>query len=166
MQLPTDKSSPVYSTDGDYRKVLRLMRAVALAQSNGRLLPDVLRAINAGPDLDGLVKFCAFLYVNCPFVPHLGKQDVRTLNAMLADRRGNCVEYTTAIGSFCAAAGIPCTFRSVSFSTPRAFTHVFPLVEGMPFDLVIGQEPPNKNFVMNLGTTKNYRYFSDLKVCN
>lgn len=164
MNLPTDRSKPVYSVEGDYITTLRLMRDVARGQANGRLMNELIDRLKLTPDFDGLVRFCGFLYMNCPFVPHIGEQHVRTLNAMLADRRGNCVEYTTAIGTFCVAADLPCVFRSVSFTTPRAYVHVFPLVDGLPFDLVIGQELPDKNFVMNLGRTKPFRYFTDVTV--
>lgn len=163
MKLQTDISRPIYSTNGNYRTVLNIMNDVATSQANGRIMSEICKNLNVRGDLSGLIDFCAFLYAACPFVPHIGKQDVRTLNAMMADKRGNCVEYTTAIASFCKRFGLPCTIRAVSFSSPTAYSHVFPVVDGLPFDLVIGQEYPEKDNVMKLGETKKYRYFTDLK---
>jgi hypothetical protein len=85
---------------------------------------------------------------------------------MLSDKRANCVEYSTAIASFCIKYSLPCEFLAVGFDPgkPEMITHVFCLVENLPFDLVLGQEPPDKNFVMNLGQTKKPVYIYRHKV--
>jgi hypothetical protein len=140
------------------------MKQVARHDAKGRNLQIIKNKIGATNNLAGLVKFCTFLYENAPFVPHTRGQQIRTLNAILSDRRANCVEYTTAIGAFCLSAGLPCEFVAASFSSPGAFTHIFPVVNGLPFDLCIGQEFPEKNNIMVLGETKKPSYISAHKL--
>jgi len=155
------KSREIYSTNGNYLTTIDLMQEVARRDAVGQNLQRIKNKIGAKNNLTGLIRFCSFLRQVAPFVPHISGQQIRTLNGVLTDRRANCVEYTTAIGSFCLSAGLPCQFVAASFSKPGAFTHIFPVVCGVPFDLCMGQEfNQNKKNEIILGDTVKPLYIS------
>lgn len=159
-------SKSFYSINGNYEDVMQIMTDIARQQAQTDLFTNIVIHANITPDVYGLIRFCQFIRKNCPYVPHIGRQEVRTINAMLTDQRGNCVEYTTALCSLCIYMGWPVVIRAVSFGQPNEITHVFPLIYGIPVDLNIGQENDEKTDQAEifLGETKNYAHYCDLQI--
>lgn len=85
-------------------------------------------------------RFIQSVYESVFFVPDpLKKQILRTPQASLRDGAGNCVDYTIFLGAVCHAAGLPVVIRLVKFKPDTDFVHVYPVINGVPVDLVIGQ---------------------------
>lgn len=82
-----------------------------------------------------------FAYDVAFFEPDTPKaQTIKTPRRTMEDARANCVDYTVLIGSICAAMGLPVTIRIVQFQGAKNYGHVFPVVAGVPLDVVPGQD--------------------------
>lgn len=68
------------------------------------------------------------------------KQTIKTPRRTMQDARANCVDYTVLIGAICHAMDLPVTIRIVQFQGAKNYGHVFPLVNGVPLDVVPGQD--------------------------
>lgn len=81
-----------------------------------------------------------YFYKLAPFQPDpMNQQNIKTVSRLLRDRRANCVQYTVAIGAVMLAAGYPVTIRTVAYTRPEVQEHVYPVVNGLPIDVVPGQ---------------------------
>lgn len=76
--------------------------------------------------------------------PH--RQLIRTPRRSLIDKRGNCVDYTVFICSVARALGMVCVVRIVRFPGEAQYTHVYPLVNGVPVDVVPIQDQSGNEF--------------------
>ena len=94
---------------------------------------------------------------------HPQKQVIRSAYRTLADRTGNCVDYSVLIGAFLIRMGIPFYFRMISQDSSRNYSHIYVvLADGTPFDLVRGKE--FKEMQGQLGLQLPYYNKYDLKV--
>ncbi len=86
-------------------------------------------------------------------------QILRTPFATLRDQAANCVDYTIFMGAVCLAKGIPVVIRIVKFAADKNFSHVYPLIDRIPVDLVIGQN--QHGLERQLRQRKNYVHFGN-----
>jgi len=84
-------------------------------------------------------------------------QVIRTPHAVLRDERANCVDYTVILAAVAKALGLPVTIRIVKFSPDKNFSHVYPIIDGVPVDLVIGQDQTGKEYLQR--QNKNFDHF-------
>lgn len=109
---------------------------------------------------DFLRSVANFAYYNCYFEPDPPKtQVIRTPRACLRDQRANCVDYTVLIGAICAACGLPVTIRAVQLPGQNNYGHVYPVVNGVPLDIVPQQDQTgNEVNTRAQGSTPVYGY--------
>jgi len=69
----------------------------------------------------------------------ISTQRLKTINRLIRDGRANCVQYTIAIGAVFLALNRPVTIRTVAYKNARQFDHVYPIINGIACDVVIGQ---------------------------
>lgn len=89
---------------------------------------------------DVINELAALAYTSMKFSPDIKHQVLRTPAKSLADGLANCVDYTIFIGSIAHVLGLPVVVRIARFEGMPVFTHVYPIVDGVPMDMVIGQE--------------------------
>jgi hypothetical protein len=89
---------------------------------------------------NSLKRFAQIIYSLIYFEPDpMNRQLLRTPLASLRDSVGNCVDYSILLGSVARAAGLPVVLRLVKFKPETDFVHVYPVINGVPIDLVMGQ---------------------------
>lgn len=65
-----------------------------------------------------------------------GIQVIKTPAATIRTKRGNCVDYTVLIGAIANALNIPVIIKVVAIGDGENFGHVYPIVNGLPCDVV------------------------------
>jgi hypothetical protein len=95
---------------------------------------------------DVINELAALAYTSMKFSPDIKHQVLRTPARSLADGLANCVDYTIFIGSIAHVLGLPVVVRIARFHGKDVFTHVYPIVDGIPMDMVIGQENGQRSY--------------------
>lgn len=91
-------------------------------------------------------ELAALAYTSMKFSPDVKHQVLRTPARALADGLANCVDYTIFIGSIANVLGLPVIVRIARFKEFPVFTHVYPIVDGIAMDMVIGQENGQREY--------------------
>jgi len=74
-------------------------------------------------------------------------QIIKTPRAALRTERGNCVDYTVFLGSIAKRGGLDVVIRIVKLPGQNNFGHVYPIINGIPVDLVPGQDQSGAEYL-------------------
>jgi len=156
----------IFNSGGTVADVVEIVKAVAKESQSDPFFRSVVRDIHKhfkDPE-DALYMFCQLLHTNAPFESDPpGHQRIRSPRRLFFDERGNCIDYSTAILAFCEFWNIPCILRIVSWSNDSPLSHIYPVINGVPYDLVQGQSEKGDEYlklsderVMIIGEEKPY----------
>jgi len=134
-----------------------VQKAMKIVIQETATTPEVVQVANAimrsCPVENWPVAVACFAYDVAFFEPDAQNQIIRTPRRTMEDARANCVDYTVLIGAICRAMGQPVTIRIVQFDGAKNYGHVFPVVNGVPLDVVPGQNQTGAEY----RTRKNER---------
>lgn len=89
---------------------------------------------------DPINELAALAWTSATFERDTTDQILRTPQRLIADKKANCVDYTIFIASIAKVLGLPVVIRIARFSGYEVFTHVYPIIDGVVMDMVLGQE--------------------------
>jgi hypothetical protein len=93
------------------------------------------------------------VYKPCPE----NEQSLRTIENMLREGEGNCVNYSTFIASILILMNVPFFFRTVSYDNPNSYDHIFIVTKsGVVLDPVQGQRQDGSDNQYNRPTHGNF----------
>lgn len=138
INIPPIDSYRLLKRDATAIDVAKSMREVIQEVQTDPLLQTWIENIRCmpGKTIDNIA---TETYHSVNFEPDTVNQRIRTPRRTITDRRGNCVDLTVLIASIAYGMGLPVTIRIVKLPGRQQFTHVYPLVNGIPVDCVIGQ---------------------------
>lgn len=139
----------------------RILKRNATVQDVAQLMVEVIQALSIDPfvllELEALVmdsnnnllqRLANRAYNAAYFYPDKhGIQDLRTPQALVRDGKANCVDYSIFIASIANAAGLPVVLRIAQLPGQDNFGHVYPIVYGVPMDVVIGQREDGTEYL-------------------
>jgi hypothetical protein len=85
-----------------------------------------------------------YVYKHTQFTPDTNRQTVRTPLSVLRTGRANCVDYSVFMGTIAKILGYDVTLVICDFDG-TGYSHVYPLIDGVPYDLTIGQSEFERN---------------------
>lgn len=148
--LPRRNRRKLIQANGNQFDTVKIMRQLILELAfSDSFVNNIIKKLQLAPNLNGLGKAAEFLYINTSFEPDGPElQTIRTPRRSLKDGRANCVDYSTAIASLGVAMNLPTALVMCSTdpNEPKNFNHIFALVDGVPFDLVINQDNAAANY--------------------
>lgn len=168
VELPPPGDMVQIASNTRAREVGEFMATLCRQLSLEDPLTQKLSAIVRQDPARNLPRLVQEIYASIFFVPDpITKQILRTPEASIRENAGNCVDYTIILGSICHCAGLPVTIRLVKFQPDTDFVHVYPIINGVPIDLVIGQRQDgtektsrqNKNFDHLGEQVKSFAFF-------
>jgi transglutaminase-like putative cysteine protease len=115
------------------------MRKVAIIESQKPYIKKLAEklCINNSEPYRTAFQLCNFAYNAATFEPDQeGKQVLKTPAALLREKKGNCVDYTILISALAHAAQIPAIIKVVAVKNSKDFGHVYPVINGLPCDVV------------------------------
>lgn len=155
-------SEILISNNANQFKTLSNIDKVAKAGAKDPFIVKSIEKYNLNGSEESLKKIAKAGFNIAKFFPDpKDNQYIRTVNRLLKDRRGNCVDYTVFISSFLRALKVPHIIRMVSFdrNNPRNYSHIYPLtLNGIVLDVVNGQDqtgreslkdPKKRTFIFN-----------------
>ena len=148
--LPRKNRRKLVKTDADQFDTVKVMRGMIIDSAlNDNFVHSLINNLRLDRDLNGLVKVAELFYVNSSFEPDgPDLQTVRSPRRILKDKKGNCVDFSTAMGSFGVAMNLPTALVICATDPdyPDNYNHVFTVINGIPFDLVINQDHVNSTY--------------------
>jgi hypothetical protein len=109
------------------------------------------------------------LYQPCPD----NNQSLRTVENMLREGNGNCVNYSTMLASILLLMNVPFFFRTVAYSNPRSYDHIYIVTKsGIVLDPVQGQKQDgtdtreNRPKEGNFNSEVTYKFKQDFAMPN
>jgi len=143
MKIPRQNTLEIVAKNTTPQQVAVIMAALATQLSKEDLITRQMAEDYLGKPLEQLAQH---IYQYIYFEPDPPKtQIIRTPYAAIRDKRANCVDYTVMLAAIARACGLPVTIRIVKFSPDKNFSHVYPIINGVPVDLVIGQDQTGKD---------------------
>lgn len=131
-----------------------VMRDVAIQESQKPYIKNLVSKLgitNAEPYYSAF-KLCNFAYNGATFEPDPeGVQVIKTPAALLRSGKGNCVDYTVLICALAKAADIPAIIKVVAIGDNDNYGHVYPVVNGLPCDVVPYQRQDGKEHLYRTG---------------
>lgn len=74
-------------------------------------------------------------------------QIIKTPSAVIRTERANCVDYTVLLGALAAYGGLHVIIRAVQLPGQATLGHVYPIINGLPIDLVQGQDQSGQEYL-------------------
>lgn len=138
IKIPHFNEKTQISERANVRETAEVMRQVIEIESKKPYVINLARELSISlyePYKTAFV-LCNFAFNAATFEPDTdGIQVIKTPAATLRTRRGNCVDYTVLIGAIAKAANIPIIIKVVAIGGNN-FGHVYPVVNGLPCDVV------------------------------
>lgn len=135
------------------------MRDVALQESQKPYIKKLVRELcisNAEPYYTAF-KLCNFAYNSATFEPDPeGVQVIKTPAALLRTGKGNCVDYTVLLCTLAKAADIPAIIKVVAIGDSENYGHVYPVINGLPCDVVPYQRQDGLEHLYRTGSEVVY----------
>lgn len=136
-----------------------VMRDIALQESQKPYIKNLVRKLsisNLEPYYTAF-KLCNFAYNGATFEPDPeGVQVIKTPAATLRSGKGNCVDYTVLMCSLAKAADIPAIIKVVAIGDSANFGHVYPVINGLPCDVVPYQRQDGLEHLYRTGSEVVY----------
>lgn len=84
-------------------------------------------------------------------------QSLRTIENMIREQKGNCVNYSTMLASILLLMNVPFFFRTVAYSNPNEYDHIYIVTKsGIVLDPVPGQRQDGTDTRQNRPAFGNY----------
>jgi transglutaminase-like putative cysteine protease len=115
------------------------MRDIAIQESKKPYIENLAAklCINKNEPYYTAFKLCNFAYNSATFEPDPeGVQVIKTPAALLRSKKGNCVDYTVLLCALAKAADIPAIIKVVAVGDSENYGHVYPVINGLPCDVV------------------------------
>lgn len=74
-------------------------------------------------------------------------QIIKTPAATMRTERANCVDYTVLLGAVARRGGLSVVIRAVQLPGQASLGHVYPIINGIPIDLVQGQDQSGQEYL-------------------
>jgi hypothetical protein len=148
--LPRRNRRKLLKSNGNQFDTVKFMKRIILECAYGdSFINNLVNNLQLSRDLNGMAKAANFFYTNTQFDPDSPDlQTIRTPRRSLIDQKANCVDYSTAMGAVGVALNLPTALVMCSTdpNDPKNYNHIFALVNGVPFDLVINQDHVNAKY--------------------
>jgi len=139
MKIPQFNTTVQIATRANVNEIAEAMRKVAIIESQKPYIKELAEklCINNSEPYRTAFQLCNFAYNAATFEPDQeGKQVLKTPAALLREKKGNCVDYTILISALAHAAQIPAIIKVVAVKNSKDFGHVYPVINGLPCDVV------------------------------
>lgn len=139
LKIPHYNTAVEVSAKADVKDIAETMRHVAIEESKKPYIEDLARELVISKDAPYYTAFklCNFAYNAATFEPDAeGVQVIKTPAALMRTKRGNCVDYTVLLCSIAKAADIPAIIKVVAIGNSDNYGHVYPVINGLPCDVV------------------------------
>lgn len=168
IKIPQFNTTVQLATRANVHEIAAAMREVALIESRKPYVKELAEklCINNKEPFHTAFQLCNFAYNAATFEPdEEGKQVLKTPAALLREKKGNCVDYTILISALAIAAGVPAIIKVVAVKNSKDYGHVYPVINGLPCDVVPYQRQDGKEHLYRTGsevvypTEENYNKF-------
>ena len=159
LKIPHFNQTIQLAQQANVREIAETMRELALIESKKLYIQELasnLCITNKEPYFTAF-RLCNFAYNAATFEPDApGKQVLKTPAATLREKKGNCVDYTILISALALAAKIPAIIKVVAVNNSKDFGHVYPVINGLPCDVVPYQRQDGKEHLYRTGNEVVY----------
>ena len=102
--------------NGDQRKTLKLINAAAEKGKDHIFVTDTIKEYGIKPTRKSIERLFRALHRIIPFEPDPDQEQwVRTVNRIVKDQKGNCVDYTTIMSAFLRKLKVPHRIRMAEY---------------------------------------------------
>lgn len=138
------KNVEIYTlAKGNNHKTLETIDEVARSEKDHEFIQRAIERYHLDNSRDSIKRMFDAVYRLVRFYPDPEQtQYVRTVNRMLKDLRGNCVDYTVMLSAFLRAMNVPHVIRMVRTEEDiSGYNHIYvTLLDGTPLDPVMNQD--------------------------
>lgn len=114
---------------------------------------QAVRFLGAGTNRQAIEAAGRAAYKALYFEPHVTAQYLNSPERTLRAGVANCVDYSILLGTWAAVNNLRTILRLVQLPGHSDLAHVYPIIEGLPVDLVIGQNQNGvEKFTRQFGT--------------
>lgn len=159
IKIPHFNEKVQIATQSNVKQIAEAMREVATIESKKPYIQELAArlCINKQEPYYSAFRLCNFAYNAATFEPdEAGKQVLKTPAALLREKKGNCVDYTILITALAIAADIPAIIKVVAVHDSKDFGHVYPVINGLPCDVVPYQRQDGKEHLFRQGNEVVY----------
>lgn len=139
VKIPYFNTTEKIKERANVKETAAIMRDVAIQESKKAYIQNLVKQLsisNFEPYYTAF-KLCNFAFNGATFEPDPeGVQVIKTPAALLRSGKGNCVDYTVLICSLAKAADIPAIIKVVAIGDSNNYGHVYPVINGLPCDVV------------------------------
>lgn len=154
LKIPQFNTTVQLAQRANVNEIAAAMREVALIESQKPYIKELAAklCINKEEPFYTAFRLCNFAYNAATFEPdEEGKQVLKTPAALLREKKGNCVDYTILIAALAYAANIPAIIKVVAVKNSKDYGHVYPVINGLPCDVVPYQRQDGKEHLYRTG---------------
>ena len=154
IKIPQFNTTIQLAQRANVNEIAAAMREVALIESQKPYIKELAEklCINKREPYFTAFRLCNFAYNAATFEPdEEGKQVLKTPAALLREKKGNCVDYTILISALAIAANVPAIIKVVAVKNSKDFGHVYPVINGLPCDVVPYQRQDGKEHLYRKG---------------
>jgi transglutaminase-like putative cysteine protease len=154
LKIPHFNETVKIAEQANVKQIAETMRELAIIESKKPYVQQLAAelCINKEQPYFSAFRLCNFAYNAATFEPdEAGKQVLKTPAALLREKKGNCVDYTILISALAIAAGIPAIIKVVAVHNSKDFGHVYPIINGLPCDVVPYQRQDGKEHLYRQG---------------
>lgn len=159
LKIPQYNTSVQLAQRANVKQIAEAMREVAILESKKPYVQQLASklCINKNEPYFSAFRLCNFAYNAATFEPDAeGIQVLKTPAALLREKKGNCVDYTILISSLALAANVPAIIKVVAVKDNKDFGHVYPVINGIPCDVVPYQRQDGKEHLYRTGNEVVY----------
>ena len=139
VKIPHFNNKILVKQRANVQETAAVMRDVVLQESEKPYIQKLVQklSINNKEPYYTAFKLCNFAYNGATFEPDpQGIQVIKTPAALLRSGKGNCVDYTVLMCTLAKAADIPAIIKVVAIGDSENYGHVYPVINGLPCDVV------------------------------
>lgn len=168
IKIPQYNETVQITNRADVKEIAHAMRDIAIIESKKQYVCNLAKKLCISPaePMYSAFRLCNFAYQAATFEPdQAGVQVLKTPAALLREGKGNCVDYTILISAIALAANIPAIIKVVAIKGTDDFGHVYPIINGVPCDVVPYQRQDGLEHLFRTGgevvypTEKEYTKF-------
>jgi transglutaminase-like putative cysteine protease len=159
VKIPHFNNTVKVKQRANVQETAAVMRDVALQESEKPYIKKLVQklSINNKEPYYTAFKLCNFAYNSATFEPDPeGLQVIKTPAALIRSGKGNCVDYTVLMCALAKAADIPAIIKVVAIGDSANFGHVYPVINGLPCDVVPYQRQDGKEHLYRTGSEVVY----------
>lgn len=159
IKIPHYNQKLLIKESANVQETAAAMRDIALQESQKPYVKNLAQKMsisNSEPYYTAF-KMCNFAYNSATFEPDPeGVQVIKTPAATLRTKKANCVDYTVLLCALAKAANIPSIIKVVAVGNSENFGHVYPVINGLPCDVVPYQRQDGTEHLYRTGTEVVY----------